>query len=261
MKGLEALRVGRLPYLNALPFAGPFAGPEPCWVTDVPRRLGALAAEGVLDAGLLASRDALALADRYRPLADLGIACCGPVQSVLLFSNRPVAELGGATISLTGESRTSRALLRILLSEAFRLEVRYVETGPVTDACLAIGDSALALAASRTWPFVLDLGAAWRRFTGLPFVYAQWVVRRDLPVALEHALAEELAARLEAPRSWSWAHLPTGMTYEAARRYLAAFVQRLGPAELAGLRRFHRELLRHDLLRHHLERVAIGSAA
>jgi len=261
MKGLETLRVGRLPYLNALPFAGPFAGVEPQWVTDVPRRLGALAAEGGLDAGLLASRDALALADRYRPLADLGIACCGPVRSVLLFSKRPVAELEGATISLTGESRTSRALLRILLAEPVRLDVRYVETGPASDACLAIGDAALALAASRRWPFVLDLGAAWHRFTGLPFVYARWVVRRDLPAALEYALARELTARLEAPRDWSRAQLPRGMTHEDARRYLAAFVQRLGPAEIAGLRRFHRELLNHDLLRHHREPVAIGSAA
>jgi len=261
MRGLETLRVGRLPYLNALPFGGPFAGAEPQWVTDVPRRLGALAAEGSLDAGLLASRDALALADRFQPLADLGIACCGPVQSVLLFSRRPVRELEGATVSLTGESRTSRALLRILLSEAFCLDVRYVDAGPVADACLAIGDAALTLAAAQHWPFILDLGEAWRQFTGLPFVYAQWVVRRDLPAALKHALAEELIARLEAPRDWSGAKLPTGMTGEAAQRYLAAFVQRLGPAELAGLRRFHRELLRHDLLRHHLERVAIGSAA
>ena len=268
MTTLSDLRVGRLPYLNALPFAGPFVGPEPRWVTDVPRRLGQLASEGRLDAALLASRDALALADRFRPLADLGIACRGPVQSVLLFSKRPASELGRATVGLTSESRTSRALLRILLAETLRVEPRYVEgdlkavdAGLDFDACLAIGDTALELRGSEAWPFTLDLGAAWTEFTGLPFVYARWVVRRDLPPAAERALAQELGARLDASTDGFAARLPSGMTPEAVRRYLAPFIHRLGPAERAGLGRFHRELLRHDLLGHHCERTAIGSAA
>jgi chorismate dehydratase len=263
MTSLSRLRVGRLPYLNALPFAGPFAGAEPRWVTDVPRRLGEHAAAGRLDAALLASRDALALADRFRPLADLGIACRGPVTSVLLLSHRPVRELDGATVALTSESRTSRGLLRILLGEAFGVRPRYAELAPgvEADARLAIGDVALALRASGRWPFVLDLGAAWADHTGLPFVYARWVVRRDLPPALERALATELGARLDAPLAPLDDRLPAGMTPAAARAYLARFAYRLGPAECAGLRRFHTELIRHDLLRHHRERARIGSAA
>jgi chorismate dehydratase len=261
MTTLASLRVGRLPYLNALPFAGPFAGDEPRWVTDVPRRLGEHAAAGRLDAALLASRDALALADRFRPLADLGIACLGPVGSVLLFSDRPVGELDGATVALTSESRTSRALLRILLHEAWGVRPRYVEHPARADACLAIGDAALELRASDRWPWMLDLGAAWAHFTDLPFVYARWVVRRDLPVALENALTTELGARLDAPRVGVRENLPRGMTPASARAYLDRFTNRLGPAEVAGLQRFHRELIRHDLLRHHCERARIGSAA
>jgi len=261
MTSLAGLRVGRLPYLNARPFAGPFAGEEPQWWTDVPRRLGEHAAAGRLDAALLASRDALALADRFRPLADLGIACRGPVTSVLLFSQRPVRELDGARIALTSESRTSRALLRILLHEAFGVRPHYVEHRAEARARLAIGDAALELRASGRWPFVLDLGAAWADFTGLPFVYARWVVRRDLPAAVGDALAAELGARLDAPRVGLCEPLPRGMTQGDARAYLARFTNRLGPAEAAGLQRFHRELIRHDLLRHHCERARIGSAA
>lgn len=261
MTSLASLRVGRLPYLNALPFAGPFAGEEPRWLTDVPRRLGEHAAAGRLDAALLASRDALALADRFRPLSDLGIACRGPVRSVLLFSDRPARELDGAVVELTSESRTSRAMLRILLHEAYGVRPRYVEHPAPADARLAIGDAALELRASGRWPCVLDLGAAWADFAGLPFVYARWVVRRDVPPALDAALAAELGARLDAPLVGMRERLPRGMTPASAREYLDHFTNRLGPAETAGLQRFHRELIRHDLLRHHCERARIGSAA
>jgi len=277
MTSLASLRVGRLPYLNALPFTGPFAGAEPRWVTDVPRRLGEQAAAGRLDAALLASRDALALADRFRPLADLGIARRGPVTSVLLFSRRPPRDLDGATVELTPESRTSRGLLRILMREAFGVSPRYVEAppdgdasfavrggcllAPRADARLVIGDAALTLRASGGWPFLLDLGAAWADLTGLPFVYARWVVRSDLSPTLERHLAAELGARLDAPLVGLREALPRGLSEAVAREYLADFRHRLGRDEYAGLHRFHRELTRHDLLRHHCERAAIGSAA
>jgi len=293
MTSLAGLRVGRLPYLNALAFTGPFAGAEPRWVTDVPRRLGEQAAAGRLDAALLASRDALALADRFRPLADLGIACRGPVTSVLLFSRRPVRDLDGAIVELTPESRTSRGLLRILMREAFGVCPRYVEAppggdasfaahgdaqlapgdrcplpprdgffpSPRADARLVIGDAALTLRASGGWPFLLDLGAAWTDLTGLPFVYARWVVRCDLSPTLERRLAAELGVRLDAPLVGLREALPRGLSEAVAREYLAGFRHRLGRDEYAGLHRFHRELTRHDLLRHHCERAAIGSAA
>jgi len=264
VRSLASLRVGRLPYLNALPFGGPFAGPEPRWVTDVPRRLGRLAAEGRLDAALLASRDALALADDYRPLGDLGIACRGRVGSVLLFSRRPVETLDGATVALTAESRTSRALLRILLHEHVGVRPRYVEDDRAdceVDARLVIGDAALVLRGAGVWPCALDLGGAWERFTALPFVYARWVVRRDVPAPLARALADALTARLEAPVDLSRVDLPARMGEAAARAYLDRFEHRLGLAENAGLQRFHRELERHDLLGHHRDRAALGSAA
>jgi chorismate dehydratase len=192
---------------------------------------------------------------------DLGIARCGAVGSVLLFSCRPVEDLDGARVALTRESRTSRALLRILLADAFGRRVRYVEAGEPADARLAIGDEAIALRAAGRWPFVVDLGAAWHRFTGLPFVYARWVVRRDLAPGAARALAVGLSHSLAVCASRADVPRRKGMTPLAARAYLDSFQYRLGPAEQAGLRRFHGELLRHDLLRRPRERLAIGSAA
>jgi len=262
MHPLATLRVGMIPYLNAWPYRNAFGGAEPRWRIEPPRALGERAAAGQLDAALLASRDALALSDRFRPLGDLGIARHGAVESVLLFSDRPAEHLSGARVALTAESRTSRALVRILLDGFLRVpNVSYVPEGEPAEACLAIGDTALALREAGRFPHVLDLGECWTRATDLPFVYARWVVRRDLATATAHALGAALRASLAAPLEWTGAPLPDGLDARRARAYLARFVYRLGPAERQGLDRFREELERHDLLRHHGHHLAMGSAA
>jgi chorismate dehydratase len=254
---LRTLPVGRLPYLNVLPFHAAWQGPEPRWRTAPPRRLGAWAAAGELAAACLASRDALALAETFRPLGHLGIACDGPVSSVLLFSRRPPEDLDGATIALTGESRTSRGLLRVLLAGYWRVRrPRFVEEAHSAEARLLIGDTALAAVeaqsrAAQPWLTVVDLGAAWKAWTGLPFVYARWVVGRGQSAPFREALEHGLEAAL---RRFSPAT-------EAQRTYLQRFQYRLGAAEEAALERFHEELARHDLLEHHQNQDRRRSAA
>jgi len=245
------LRVGWLPYLNVLPLAPGLAHGAEVVAVASPRRLGELLAAGVLDAAPLASRDFLALGPRVRPLGRLGIACRGPVASVLLFSPRPARQLGGARIALSSESRTSRALLRILLADALGVErAGLVEEGEPAEALLAIGDRALALAANPLpgLPHRLDLGALWTRHTGLPFVYARLAVRREVDPAAAAPLRRALDAALDKPLELAGAALPPGLTPDGARRYLRRFTYRLGAAEEAGLERFRKELLRHDLL-------------
>lgn len=264
---LRSLRVGRIPYLNALPFraSGKGAGlrsgaglrngagsggDEPLWTTAPPRRLGQLTARGVLDAALLASRDALALEPAFVPLGDLGIASSGPVASVLLFSERPLATLGAARVALTGESRTSRALLRLLLRGPLGIgEPTFVEESEPAEARLLIGDRALAARAAARTPYLLDLGEAWQRWTGLPFVWARWVVRRGVGADAARALEARLGAALRTPPRLPRV-LPAGVDRAAARAYLARFTYQLGPAEKAGLERFAKELADHDLLQH-----------
>lgn len=263
---LSEHRVGRLPYLNVHPFHAAWRGPEPRWVEAPPRHLGALAARGALLAAPLASRDARALAASYRPLGNLGIACDGPVGSVLLFSHCPPEALHGAAIALTGESRTSRGLLRILLAgfwqvRAPRLLPREAPGGEPPMARLLIGDAALRETAERAaaWPHILDLGAAWRQWTGLPFVYARWMVRRDGPDAAARRLEEALEGSLERS-SQPLAAGRSGLT-AAQAAYLQKIQYRLGAAEEAGLERFHQELERHDLLGHHREESRRRAAA
>src|SRR5262249_37344412 len=93
------------------------------------------------------------------------------VASVLLVADRPMEEL--QTIALDSSSRSSVALLRILLA-AKGLKPKFeVRTAP-TENALIIGDAALRAPRAK---YVYDLAAEWRKLTGLPFVFAVWAWR------------------------------------------------------------------------------------
>ena len=195
------LRIGRISYLNVEPFFHAF--PWPIAESLPPRPLGDAVAEGRIDAGPLALADCLRLEGTVTRLP-FGIV--GPTrgQSVLLFSDRPMQELGGRRIAVTGETSTSVRLLRILL--AFRDEIRpptLVTLDEPADAALLIGDIALRLRQG-PWPrrYCYDLGEEWTTWTGYPMVFASWAVRLDtaaearaeLTTVLEHALRTGLAS-------------------------------------------------------------------
>ena len=134
----------------------------------------------------------------YLLLPGLSISACGPVKSVLLFSGRPLEDLEGADIAVTGDSATSINLVHVILREFYGLE-KYrcaVPDHPVEDViarggtALLIGDRALRAALHPTSKIVYDLGELWLQHTGLPFVFALWILRRQ--AATEKA--EELRA-------------------------------------------------------------------
>lgn len=128
------LRVGQIPYLNSEPF---YFGLAASGGSNVelhplaPRAMGQLAAQGALDAGLFSLMDSVRLEDRFEPLGDFCIACNGEVQSVLFFARRPIEEMAGATVAVTGETATSVVLLRLLLASRYGLkDVRYSDLAP-----------------------------------------------------------------------------------------------------------------------------------
>ncbi len=244
----------RIPYANAAPFYAlwhdaPFA------VRNLPPRdLGREAEAGGVDLGLMAVGDFLRLRDRFELLAPMGVAARGAVQSVLLFSRRPVTALSGAGVSVTPETSTSIRLLRLLLDARRGLEgVRYVRglEPAQSDALLVIGDRAMRLRSRppEGFPHVLDLGADWLEWTGLSFVYAVWAVR----TALDPALKRELAGFLEASLAAGLANLPEvaraqtepGWPPEETEAYLRRFHYRLGAEDLEGMARFEALLREH----------------
>lgn len=136
---------------------------------------------GEVDVGIIPSIEYQRI-EGLRILPGLSIASKGVVKSVLLFGKAPIERL--QTIAVDNSSRTSVALLKILVSKFYARTVRYIPAAPQpagmlakADAALVIGDPAL-LYDGRV-PHVYDLAAEWKRFTGLPFVFAVWAGRAD----------------------------------------------------------------------------------
>jgi chorismate dehydratase len=194
----------------------------------------------------------------YHLLPELAISCDGPVHSVVLFSKRPPDQLTGATVLRTASSRTSVLLLDLLCRHRWQVQPRYAtvraEAADLTtvaglphEAVLVIGDAALLLDANHVYPYRIDLGAEWKDWTGLPFVFAVWAARRDQP----QAAIKHIHERLLESRAWGLAHLDdlaadaaatTGIAERVCRDYLDQIDYALSYRHLAGLTDFFRRL-------------------
>jgi chorismate dehydratase len=211
------LRIGRISYLNVAPYfhyleQEGFSGEI---VAGVPSELNSMLADGSIDACPSSSFEYGLHADDYYLLPGHSISSVGPVHSVLLFTPGPLATLPGTEVAITGESATSINLLIILLKEFCGIDdVSYsVPAGEVEDhlmqgqSALLIGDRALAAAKDCPAGFqITDLGALWYHFTGLPFVFALWILRREAAAKKIDAL-RELSGQLQRARQNAFGHL------------------------------------------------------
>jgi chorismate dehydratase len=265
------MRIGAVSYLNTRPLVYGLASlaPQHELIFDLPSRLADQLAAGELDVALIPSVEFFQKPD-YEIVSDACIGCRGPVRSVKLLSRVSVEHI--RTLALDEGSRTSVALVRILLKERFGLSPKLlpfpIEASPASigaDALLMIGDRAMHPPAGEyveTW----DLGDVWCRWSELPFVFAMWVARKgsgfrvqgsgvgsrrsedellQLAAILNHARDEgvdhvEQIARDE--------HSRYGLAYDDCLTYLRDHLHlTLGPRELAGLRLFYEHASRLKL--------------
>lgn len=248
------LRVGTVPWLNAVPLLAGLRE-RVSLVEATPAGLAPQLAAGELDAALLPVAEAArGVGEGW--LGRHGIASEGPVASVLLFLRIPLPEV--RSVALDPSSRTSAALARHLVASETQGQARCrlaSRPGPdpqqeQADAVLVIGDPARE--ALRHWRGpVVDLGEAWTRRTGLPFVFARWRARSGLPAADREVLARELDAAADRglPQrgvlAAQWA-LARGLDERSAVEYVQRYVRyRIGPREEEALARFQ-ALVRSD---------------
>ncbi len=239
---LAGLRLAVVGYLNALPLVRELGGAR--LLAGHPSEVARALVEGRADAGLVPVGALLAepgLAG-FRVVPDLAIGCDGPVDSVLLVAETPPERW--RRVVLDGASRTSAILARLLLAEragamglAGPVEIVEAPAGAALEraggetAALVIGDAARALDAR--WTVRLDLGAAWRAWTGLPFVFAVWAGRPDLDPAAVAAIRAAGRAGLAALDAGRLVRDPED------RRYLVERIRyALDDRATAGLRRF-----------------------
>ncbi|MBE0617716.1 MAG: menaquinone biosynthesis protein [Proteobacteria bacterium] len=253
------MRVGRIGFANCTPLflALEEGGARPVeFVRGVPTELNAALREGSIHLSPSSSVEYLRRPDLFGFLPDLSISSLGPVESVILFSRRPLVELDGRPVGLSPASATSVVLLRVLLEGHLGVRPRYVapEDGP--EAVLWIGDRALREARAGTWPLAHDLGSLWHEATGTPFVFALWICRRDAftayPGAVQAFYRDLVRARQRAYRSYpayarrcpeaSW------LGEQALLDYWQTISYDLTAWHLQGLRRFAEEAVSLGLL-------------
>jgi len=121
------------------------------------------------------------------------------------------------------------------------------------DAVLVIGDAALLLASRGMYPHHVDLGEAWKDWTGLPFVFAVWAARRRA----DQEAVRETHGRLIQSRDWGLHHLDlladqawatSGIARQVCRDYLGDLDYRFSYRHLAGLTDFFRRLAQDGLV-------------
>ncbi len=190
-----SVRLGAVSYLNVEPLIAGLENDRRFVLSrESPARVADQLQRGDIDLATIPSIEYAR--NRYAMVRGIGIASRGAVRSVRLYHRRPLSSI--RTVALDVSSRTSIALLRIVL-EARGVRAYDTTTAPPdvdrmlggTDAALVIGDAALAYAGDAD---SLDLGEAWASLTGLPFVYAFWAGRPD---ALELAHIEALERAVE----------------------------------------------------------------
>ncbi len=258
------MRIGAVSYLNTKPLVYGLAelAPQHELIFDLPSRLADRLAAGVLDVALIPSVEFFANPD-YQIISDACIGCRGPVRSVQLLARVPVKSI--RTLALDEGSRTSAALVQILLRERFALSPKLVpfpiDSQPEeieADALLMIGDRAMHPPAGEyveTW----DLGDIWCRWAELPFVFAMWVRGEKSEVRGQRSDEEfcKLADALNQSRDLGVAnvesiareeHARFGLTYDECLTYLRDHLHfTLGPRERMGL----------SLFREHAERLGL----
>ena len=248
----QTLRLGVVPYLNVQPMVRSLRNePSVTLESAIPSDLAGRLHTGSVDLGTVPSVEYAV--GEYALVPGVAIGSRGAVKSVVLHHTRPLTAV--RRVALDASSRTSVALLRLLLLERLGHEPEYVTMPPSLEAMLDVADAALligdpALDARRDGP-TLDLGEEWTRLTGLPFVYAVWAgpvgrVRGETVVLLQRALDLGLDAFDAIAAEWAAGDPERTLCYT---KYLRTNMNyRLGEEELQGLALFLRRAFEAGLV-------------
>lgn len=257
------VRIGAVSYLNTLPLIEGLGKLSDARLTlTAPARLIGLLLDGEVDLSLSSIVDYQRSPEPLALVPAGMIGCDGPTLTVRLFSRVALGEI--RTIHADVESHTSVSLARVIVAR---------ESGRVPDvaefdadahramretdgnasrwpeAILLIGDKVVTDSPPAIhYPHQVDLGEAWKQWTGLPFVYAMWMCRADRaedPAILGAAGVLERQRRHNATRlDWIAArHAPVrDWPIDLARRYVRELLRfEVGPREREAVDRFFDE--------------------
>ncbi|HYV90981.1 MAG TPA: menaquinone biosynthesis protein [Chitinophagales bacterium] len=182
----EKVRVAAVSYLNTKPFLFGLRNSPLISSVQLELQHPSMIAKQLLNHEIDLGLVPVAVIPRLREahiISDFGICCDGEVSSVVICSQVPLNE--AEKLFLDYQSRTSSALAQLLLKDYWKVNPRIVQASPGYEkqvmgkyAGLFIGDRALKL--KERYDYCFDLGVAWKKFTGMPFVFACWISNKKL---------------------------------------------------------------------------------
>ena len=248
--------LGVVSYLNARPLYESLE--QNCrigLIPAVPADLCAKLLDETCDAALLPVVDYRRNTERLQRVSDACIGCDGETMTVRVYAKRPAENIRRMWVD--GDSHTSVILAQIIWRELYRQDLELLpwrptdpEAGEDVEALLLIGDKVINNAPVG-FGFEVDLGAAWKFLTGLPFVFAAWYGSRNRDLSDLARILSEARDKGEADaRRIARADAPShGWPEEAAIQYLCRTLRfRLTPAMHESMDRFFTLAADHGLL-------------
>ena len=253
------LRFSIIDYLNSLPLNMAFKDglfSDSCELLfDFPSQCADNLASRRADVGLISSIEYQRIA-HLRVVPDIAIASHKKVRSVVILTRKDLRDV--KRVALDRFSRSSVALLRILLKHLYKTEPAFITMSPEAnqmldeaDAALVIGDAALRLPDGDFQ--IIDLAEEWYRLTQLPFVFAFWVAHVSVA-------SQEIAQILARAKSYGADQIKTRipaiqerwpLDAEELRYYFSENIHYdLGEEELTSLARFYAYANEMDIIPH-----------
>ena len=201
---MRKIRISAITYLNTKPF---LYGLQHSSILDsielsldVPSVCADKVKAGIVDIGIIPVAEIPEI-QGANIVTDFCIACSGKVRTVVLVSEVPIEDV--KTIVLDYQSRTSVQLVKILASDYWQIQPQWQNGGlnyiqediKCATAGVIIGDRVFE--AETRFPYVYDLGEAWKNLTGLDFVFACWVANKPIDALFVSQFSEALQLGIE----------------------------------------------------------------
>ncbi len=261
------ISLGKISYINASPvYYGLDNGLLPDWLTMVPDVPSALNHKIITDQIEISPISAAFYAMNHEKLLllpDLSISCHGNVLSVICASNYEIDDLDQKTVMFSQESASAASFLKMIFSQ--RQVYPDFKVGPVgdidlipsgVDAVMVIGDTALTQPWQERYVHCFDLGGIWYEMTGLPFVFAVWVVRESFAKKYPEQVGEVLAL-LHASKKQGYAHIEEvisagtqklNLSHSLVKRYYDLLICDLDPLKIKAMKIFFESLYEQKIL-------------
>lgn len=242
---MQPVKISAISYLNTIPFV---YGLEQCFKNneiELTLEVPSLSAQKLISKQAniaLVPVAVLPLLPGNKKILNYCIGANGIVKTVLLVSSKPLQEI--TSIHLDSDSRTSVELVKILAKHYWKIDVQWLPLSldklPESEAAVIIGDKTFHH--SDQFVYKYDLAVEWKRFTGLPFVFACWVSVTDLPAdflaSFNHALEFGITHIEDAVTN-----NPLSVTKEDAIHYLTENISfRMDDSKKQAIELFHRYL-------------------